>query len=66
VRDQPGALSVDYIDLSARFALDHGIHAIVEGILHDEIYGDMFRHLLADHRGLSSCYRYDVPFEEWP
>src|SRR5690606_32290560 len=26
VSDRPGALSVDYIDMSARFALDNGLH----------------------------------------
>lgn len=64
VPDRPGALSVDYIELSARFALDHGLHVIIEGILHREIYGAMLRRLLHDHRGISRCYRYDLPFEE--
>jgi len=64
VRDEPGTLSVDYINLSARFALDHGLHTIIEGILHEEIYGDMLRRLLTDHRGWSRCYRYDLTFEE--
>jgi hypothetical protein len=39
--DHPGALSVGYIDLSARFALDHGLHVVIEGILHSETYGEM-------------------------
>lgn len=64
VRDHPGALSVEYLDLSARFALDHGVHAVVEGILPTEIYGEMLRRLAADHRGVTRCYRYHLPFEE--
>lgn len=64
VRDHPGTLSVEYIDLSARFALDHGLHVVVEGILHSEIYGDMLRRLVDDHRGVSRCYRYDLDLAE--
>lgn len=64
VRDHPGALSVGYIDLSARFALDHGLHIVVEGILHSESYGDMLERLVNDHRGESRCYRYDLDLDE--
>lgn len=64
VRDQPGSPSVGYIDLSARYALDQGLHVVVEGILLSEIYGEMLRQLVTDHRGLSRCYRYDLLFEE--
>ncbi|PCC33730.1 AAA family ATPase [Brachybacterium alimentarium] len=64
VRDHPGALSVEYIDLSARFALNHGLHVVVEGILHSEIYGDMLARLVNDHRGVSRCYRYDLALAE--
>ncbi|WP_193106704.1 kinase [Brachybacterium sp. FME24] len=64
VRDGPGALSVGYIDLSARFALEHGLHVVVEGILHSESYGDMLASLVEDHRGVSRCYRYDLDLEE--
>lgn len=64
VPDRPGALSVAYLDLSARFALDHGLHVVIEGILHEEIYGDVLRRLLDDHVGVTCCYRYDFPFEK--
>ena len=64
VPDRPGALSVAYLDLSARFALDHGLDVVVEGILPEEIYGDVLRRLLEDHVGVSRCYRYDLSFEE--
>ncbi|WP_163541657.1 kinase [Occultella kanbiaonis] len=64
VRDHPGALSVPYIDLSARFALDHGLHVVIEGILHSESYGPMLTSLRADHRGVTRCYRYDLDLDE--
>jgi hypothetical protein len=64
VRDEPGSLAVDYLDLSARFALDHGLHVVLEGILRGDVYGDMLRRLLADHVGTSRCYRYELSFQE--
>lgn len=64
VRERPGTPAVGYIDLSARYALDQGLHVVVEGILYDEIYGEMLRRLLVDHRGITRCYRYDITFEE--
>jgi ABC-type dipeptide/oligopeptide/nickel transport system ATPase component len=64
VPDRPGALSVDYIDLSARFALDHGLHVVIEGILHSEIYGDMLTGLVRDHRGTSASYCYELALDE--
>jgi hypothetical protein len=64
VREYPGTPAVGYVDLSARYALSQGLHAVVEGILQEEIYGDMLRQLLTDHRGITRCYRYDVSFEE--
>lgn len=64
VSDRPGALSVEYIDLSARFALDHGLHVVIEGILHSEIYGDMLTRLVRDHCGTSASYAYELDLEE--
>lgn len=64
VRDHPGALSVPYIDMSARFALDQGLHVIVEGILHSEIYGDMLARLRSDHRGVTRSYCYELELDE--
>lgn len=64
VRDHPGALSVPYIELSARFALDNGLHVVVEGILHSESYGAMLTELRHDHRGVTRCYRYDLDLDE--
>lgn len=64
VRDHPGALSVPYIDLSARFALDHGLDVVVEGILHSESYGEMLSRLRDEHVGVTRCYYYDVGLDE--
>lgn len=52
------------MDLSARFALDHGLHVVIEGILHSESYGEMLVQLRRDHRGLTRCCRYDLKLEE--
>lgn len=64
VRDHPGALSVPLVDLTARFALENGLHVVVEGILHSESYGDMLAELRRDHRGVTRCYRYDLTLSE--
>lgn len=64
VRDHPESLSVGYIDLSARFALNHGLHVVVEGILHSESYGEMLTRLVEDHAGVSRCYRYHLDLAE--
>lgn len=63
-REKPGNPTVDYLDLSARFALDRGLHVVVEGILYQRIYGAMLARLVADHRGITCCYRYDLTFDE--
>ena len=64
VPEKPGNPTVGYIDISARFALDQGLHVIVEGILYAEIYGAMLSQLIADHRGTSRCYRFELDFDE--
>lgn len=63
-REEPGNPTVGYLDLSARYALDHGLDVIVEGILYAHIYGAMLAQLVADHRGTTHCYRYELSFEE--
>ena len=63
-REEPDNPTVAYLDLSARYALDLGLHVVVEGILYSHIYGAMLAQLIADHRGVSSCYRYNLSFAE--
>jgi hypothetical protein len=62
--DKPNAANIGLIDLTARYALDHGFHVIVEGILYASHYGDMLTALTADHQGATRLYYLHVPFEE--
>jgi hypothetical protein len=62
--DRPGAANIGLIGLMARYALDHGFHVIVEGILCASHYGDMLAALTADHRGTTRLYYMNIPFEE--
>jgi predicted kinase len=64
VRDRPDNPAVTLIDLIARFALDRGMHVVIEGILHADIYGSMLESLAEDHRGTTVFFRFDLPFEE--
>jgi predicted kinase len=63
-RDIPGGANIGLIDSVARYALDHGFHVIVEGILRADRYTAMLTTLRDDHRGLTHLYYFDVPFEE--
>lgn len=62
--DVAGGVNIGLVDSVARYALDHGFHAVVEGILYARHYGDMLAALIADHRGVTRCYYLDIPFEE--
>ncbi len=62
--DRPGGANMGLIDTVARYALEAGYHAVVEGILYADRYGDMLTGLVADHRGVSRCYYLDVPLDE--
>lgn len=64
VKDTPGNPSVGLIDAVARYALDAGMHVVVEGILASDIYGDMLRELRADHEGVTRAYWFDLHFDE--
>lgn len=62
--DRAGAANIGLIDTVARYALDAGLHVVVEGILNARRYGPMLSRLCADHRGLTRRYYLDIPFEE--
>ncbi|GIF96381.1 kinase [Catellatospora citrea] len=62
--DGPGGLAPDFIHHTVRYLLDHGYHVVLEGILHEAKYGGMLRALLAAHRGVSSAFYLDIPFDE--
>lgn len=59
-----GGHPVGLIDLSARYLLGRGFDVVVEGILDAGWYSEMLSCLIADHRGVSRSYVYDLPFEE--
>ena len=63
-RDRPGAANVGLIGLTCRYALDHGFHTVLEGILYSAHYGEMLAGLRADYGDRSSWWYLDVPFEE--
>jgi predicted kinase len=63
-RDVPGAANIGLIEQTARYALDHGFHVVVEGMLYADRYADMLARLGRAHRGRSSYYYLDVSLEE--
>ena len=64
VKDEPINPAIGLIDLTARYALDHGYHVVVEGILSRKSYGEMLAGLVNDHAGISACFYYDLDFDE--
>jgi hypothetical protein len=62
--DVPGGANVGLIDTVARYALGHGYHVILEGILYAAHYGDMLDALRASHHSRSWFYYLDISFEE--
>lgn len=62
--DRPDGVNIGLIDHTARYALDHGYHVILEGILAAERYGAMLRQLCRDHAGRSSWFYFDLSFDE--
>lgn len=63
-RDVPGGANIGLIDTVARYALDHGYHVVVEGIMNADRYGPMLQALARDHLGLTRCFYLDVDFAE--
>ncbi|MGC7094395.1 kinase [Amycolatopsis lurida] len=63
-RDVPGGVNIGLLSTVARYALDAGFHALVEGILPAEHYGEMLAELAADHHGRTGIYYLDVSFDE--
>jgi predicted kinase len=62
--ETPTGANIGLIDVTVRYALDHGYHVIVEGILKSHAYGDMLTGLVADHAGTTHCFYLDIPWEE--
>jgi hypothetical protein len=63
-RDTSCGANIGLIDVVARYALDHGFHVIIDGILYEAHYGAMLEALRRGHRGVSRFYYLDVPFGE--
>jgi predicted kinase len=63
-RDHVGGAAAALIEHTARFALDHDYHVIVEGILRSGRYGDMLRGLRRAHRGQTTVFYLDVSLAE--
>jgi predicted kinase len=63
-RDRPGGVNIGLIDQVARFALDNGYHAILDGIFYADRYEPMLAGLNRDHAGLSRFYYLDVSLDE--
>lgn len=63
-QDIPDGANIGLIDLTTRYALEHGFHVVLEGILYTRHYGAMLARLRADYAGRSHWYYLDVPFEE--
>ncbi|MEV4111006.1 kinase [Nonomuraea sp. NPDC049695] len=62
--DMPGGVNIGLIDTVTRYALDHGHHVILEGILTTARYGPMLESLREDHPGRSHFFYLDIPFDE--
>jgi adenylate kinase family enzyme len=57
-------IAPEFIAQAAAFALSHGYHVVLEGILRADRYADSLRRLIADHDGPSHVYYLDVSLEE--
>jgi len=57
-------IAPELIGLNVRFALEHGYHVILEGILDRNRYGDMIAGLQREHAGETHLFYMDVSFAE--
>jgi len=63
-RDEPGGIAPALIEQTVRFALDHGYHAVLEGILVRARYGPMLTALCTAYPGRTSVFYLDVSLGE--
>ncbi|WP_371401027.1 kinase [Kribbella sp. NBC_00662] len=64
IGEDAGGHPIGLIDLAARYLLERGFDVIIEGILNARWYSQALPRLVADHRGVSRTYIYDLSFEE--
>lgn len=62
--DVPGGANIGLIAVVTRYALDHGFHTVLDGILYADHYAEMLLALRGDYRETSFFYYLDVPLEE--
>ena len=62
--DQPDGANITMIPQIAKHALDHGYHAVVEGIMPTSRYADMLAGLARAYAESAYFYYLDIPFEE--
>jgi hypothetical protein len=62
--DDQGGLPIALIEMITRHLLDRGMDVIIEGILNAGRYADMLVQLVADNRGISRSYIWDLSFPE--
>jgi predicted kinase len=63
-KDYPGGNNIGLIDQVARYSLDHGYHAVLDGIFYADRYETMLAGLARDHLGMSRFYYLDVSIDE--
>jgi predicted kinase len=63
-KDVPGGVNIGLIDQVTRYCLDHGQHAVLDGILYADHYEQMLTGLNRDHAGGSHFYYFDVSLDE--
>ncbi|MFG2013326.1 kinase [Micromonospora sp. NPDC048868] len=63
-RDKPGGAAPALIEQTVRFALDHGYHVVLEGILHTGRHRALLTALRDGHRGRSLFVYLDVSLPE--
>lgn len=62
--DTPDGHNIGLIDQTVRYALDHGFHVVLDGILHPPHYAPMLHGLARGHRGVTTSYYLDPDFAE--
>ncbi|GII56678.1 hypothetical protein Pth03_50670 [Planotetraspora thailandica] len=63
-RDVPDGVNIGLIDTITRYALEHGHHVVLEGILSAGRYGPMLAALRSDYPERCDFFYLDIPFEE--
>jgi predicted kinase len=63
-KDRPKGINIGLIGQVTRYCLDHGYHAIVDGILYADRYEPMLAQLSHDHRGRSCFFYLGASLEE--